>query len=84
MENNETISILSLFDIDLSTTNIAKNNTRCYPLNNLFILADTHEFKITYSVFANETLYVGSCKIVWCAWFNESIIQRKITLEVDN
>ena len=42
MENNETISILSLFDIDLSTTNIAKYeyNTRCYPLNNLFILAD--------------------------------------------
>ena len=40
MENNETISILSLFDIDLSTTNIAKNNTRRYPLNNLFILAD--------------------------------------------
>ena len=39
-KNNETISILSLFDIDLSTANIAKYNTRCYPLNNLFVLAD--------------------------------------------
>ena len=58
MENNETISILSLFDIDLSTTNIAKYNTRCYPLNNLFILeifnALAHAFKINYSVFAKE------------------------------